>query len=165
MKKLLPFVFPLLAVLVIIFLVFRWYRLNTQPQGNISEFGEGIEIEDLTDAKLTESLTGAGDYQTVNLDSRDPNSLGRVRYEVKDGRVRFSVDANLPVLEVGMYQVWLREPGSTVARRAFVLEESKGGYIGSAAISEEVLPFELVVSKELRPDDQLEEVILTGVIK
>ena len=47
MKKLLPFVFPLVAVLVIIFLVFRWYRLNTTPQGDISQFGEGIEIENL----------------------------------------------------------------------------------------------------------------------
>ena len=91
--------------------------------------------------------------------------MGRVRYELKDGRVKFSVYASLPELELGQYQVWLREPGSTVSRKAFVLEAGKGGYIGSAAISQEVTPFEVVVSKEVRPDDQMEVVILTGVIE
>ncbi len=165
MKKLLPFIFPLVAVLVIIFLVFRWYRLNTQTPGTISEFGEGIEIEDLSTTELQDSLSGVGDYKTVDLISADDESVGRVRYEIKDGKIKFSVFAGLPELEYGMYQVWLREPGSLISRKAFILIQSKGGYLGSAAISEEVLPFEVVVSKEVRPDDQMEEVILTGVIE
>lgn len=165
MKRFLPFIFPLVAVLVIVFLVFRWYRLNTQTPGEISEFGEGVEIENLSQNETREALAGVGDYQTVDMEATNPEDMGQVRYEIKDGKVRFSVMANLPQVETATYQVWLREPGSSVSRQAFELVEGKGGYLGSAAISAQVLPFEVVVSRETRPDDQIESILLKGLVQ
>ena len=164
MKKYLPYVFPSLAILIVIFLVFRWYSLNTQQAGEISQFAQGVEIENLSQTQLQETLNGAGDYQTLDLKSYDATSSGEIRYEIAEGKIRFTVYANLPQLESGEYQVWLRDLNGETSRKAFVLENGKGGYMGSAAISSEVLPFELVVSREMTPDGEIEEIVLTGIL-
>jgi hypothetical protein len=41
----------------------------------------------------------------------------------------------------------------------------KGGYTGSASISDQTLPFEVVVTRELKEDETMEEVILRGTIQ
>jgi hypothetical protein len=49
MKKILPFVFPLIALLIVLFLALRWYNAKTtRPEGKLTDFGEGMKIEDLT---------------------------------------------------------------------------------------------------------------------
>jgi len=164
MKKYLPYVFPSLAILIVIFLVFRWYSLNTKQTGEISKFAEGVEIENLSQTQAQETLNGAGDYKTEDLKSFDETSSGQLRYEVADGKVKFSVYANLPELKSGEYQVWLRDLNGKTSRKAFVLEDGKGGFMGSAAISSEVLPFEVVVSRENTTDNEIEEIILTGIL-
>lgn len=163
MKKALPFVFPVAALLLVAFLAFRWYGQRTQPTGEISEFGEGVEIEELSGAELDKVMKGAGDYKTVTLEG-SAEAMGTVRYEVEDGKVRFSVSADLPTITAGQYQVWLKATDSEAIRKAFVLEDSKSGFMGSAAISEETLPFEVLVTREMSDDNTPEDVVLRGVL-
>ncbi len=166
MKQFLPFIFPLIALLIVLFLGFRWYTTNTsRPEGKISEFAEGIKIEDLSDteSQKLQTPTGVKDLNTVVL-SGSGEAQGQVRYEVKDGKVAFSVSAELPELSSGHYQVWLKAVGGEARRRAFVLEMSKAGYTGSAAISTTTLPFEVVVSKEMKDDEELETTLFNGVV-
>lgn len=163
MKKVLPFVFPVAALLLVAFLAFRWYGQRTDRTGEISQFGEGVEIEELSSSELDSVIKGVGDYKTVELEGGD-DVLGGIRYEIADGKVTFSVSASLPELEEGVYQVWLKATDSEATRKAFKLEYAKGGFMGSAAISAETLPFEVLVSREMSEDDIIEDIVLRGVI-
>lgn len=193
MKQFLPYIFPAAALLVVIFLTFRWYSQNTTGIGQISEFAEGVEIEQLTDDEQAIVSRGLGDIKTVQLERVDKGDLtaesdletatesalveesskyagatGQVRYEVVDGRVRFSVIASLPYLSENtttVYQVWLKDVNSDAVRKAFVLEYSKAGYVGSAAISADTLPFEVMISELTAGMDTLTNPILRAVIE
>lgn len=180
MKKYLPFVFPAAAMLVVVFLTYRWYSHNTTGVGQITEFAEGIEIEQLTDDEQSIVGRGAADVSTVTLESvgRDSDvegdeelaqisdtATGQVRYEIQDERVRFSVIATLPETEMGFYQVWLKAIDSDAVRRAFILEMTKAGFQGSAAISADTLPFEVIVSLEKLETDSPSNTLLRGVVQ
>jgi hypothetical protein len=185
MKRYLPYIFPAAALLVVMFLTYRWYSHNTTGVGQISEFAEGIEIEELSDEEQTSVSRGVGDIQTIQLQTvtredadkteTDENlskidkiaatATGQVRYEIADGRVRFSVMATLPEQDQGYYQVWLKAVDSDAIRRAFVLELKKSGFMGSAAISADTLPFEVVVSYELGEAATPSNILLTGTIQ
>lgn len=170
MKKFLPFVFPAAALMIVAILAFRWYSSQTQPVGEVgpATFAEGVQIEDLSTTEQNQVMLGVGDYQTVMLEpnqsSDSAEMMGQVRYELADGKVKFSVMAGLPILSQGQYQVWLKSVDSEALRKAFVLEFSKGGYLGSAAISEDVLPFEVILSQESVDDASIEQVLMRGVI-
>ncbi|NCN45379.1 MAG: hypothetical protein COU63_01495 [Candidatus Pacebacteria bacterium CG10_big_fil_rev_8_21_14_0_10_36_11] len=163
MKKFYPYIFPAAALLFVFFLLFRWYNLRTQREGMTSLLSDGVKIENLEPAEATGFLKGTKDFKTENLEGAGAD-LGEVRYEVKDGKVSFTVSAVLPKLSTGKYQVWLKETDSEGKRKAMVLEYSKGGYVGSASISSSTLPFEIIVSKEMNDDAQLEEILLKGMI-
>ncbi len=167
MKKFIPFIFPAAAILIILILAFRWYSMRTSQTETPAPFAEGVEIENLTDTEENEVARGVGDYKSVEMSNSSENEtdLGTIRYEIKDGKVRLSVLATLPELtDGGVYQVWFKEVNGEAIRKAFTLEMSKGGYIGSASISSEVLPFEVIVSKEMTQDDTLEETVLSGTV-
>jgi hypothetical protein len=165
MKKFLPFVFPAIALAIVLFLAVRWYNSRTvRDNGQITEFAEGVKIEDLTQAEMNNLRGMANNEKTVELKGTDDMS-GQVRYEMKDGRIYFSVYATLPELTVGHYQVWLKQVNGDSKRKAFILEMNKGGYMGSAAISADTLPFEVVVSKEVNNDDIMEVSLLHGVVQ
>jgi len=161
MKKIYPYIFPAVALLFVLFLLFRWYSLRTQREGMTSLLNEGVVIQELSSSDM---MMGVGDFDTVMLQGEDPTHLGEVRYEVEDGELQFSVSASLPTLASGSYQVWLRQEDD-VQRRAFKLEYAKGGFMGSASIDASTLPLEVVVSMESLDDDILEEVLLTGMIE
>ncbi len=165
LKQFLPFVFPTAAIILVIILAFRWYRLRSEQIGKISEFAQGVEIEDLTETERQTSLSGVKDVERVDLESEQESALGEIRYEISDEKVKFSVAATLPEEEVAQYQVWLKEVDGKAIRKAFALEMLKGGYTGSAAISAETLPFEVVVSKEMVDDNLMEQVLLRGVLE
>ncbi|MBU0576215.1 hypothetical protein KJ707_01145 [Patescibacteria group bacterium] len=165
LKQLLPFVFPATAIILVVILAVRWYGLRSDQLGKISEFAEGVEIEDLTSIERNTVLNGVKDVQTLDLEGEDETTLGEVRYEFAENKVKFSVTASLPKTDTAQYQVWLKEVGGRAVRKAFTLEMSKGGYTGSAAISDETLPFEVVVSKEMVDDDLMEQVLLRGVLE
>ena len=165
LKQFLPFIFPSAAIVLVVILAFRWYRLRNDQIGKISEFAQGVEIEDLTEAERDSALSGVKDVETLTLESEQDSIVGEVRYELSDDKVRFSVAANLPDAEAAQYQVWLKEVNGQAIRKAFTLEMLKGGYTGSAAISAETLPFEVVVSKEMVNDNLMEQILLRGVLE
>lgn len=154
LQKLLPYVFPAVVLLIVIILAYRWYNVRTQRDGKVSPFAETVSIENLSQDDAKRILRGVGDLKTAKLEGTGENG-GEVRYEIKDGKVRFSVMAELATLKTGSYQVWVKEVGSEAKKQAFVLEAGKGGYIGSASVSEATLPFEVVVTTG-------ETVVLTG---
>ncbi len=165
LKKLLPFIFPTAAIVLVIILGVRWYRLRQDRTGQISEFAEGIEIEDLTDEATEQPLNEADDLasQEMTNETDDETVMGQIRYELDEERIRFSVYANLPET-TDTYQVWLQDLTGESQRPAFTLARLKGGYLGSAAISAETLPFEVMVTKETTLDNQMEEVMLRGIL-
>ena len=163
MQRFLPFIFPAIALVVVAFLAFRWYGDRTTRTGDIGQFGEGVEIEELSDAERQKVMRGALDLKTVTLQGTG-ETTGQVRYEIVDGKVRFSVSADLPEIDRGLYQVWLKDVDSAATKKAFTLDMGKGGYTGSAAISEDTLPFEVLVTRELADDNTPEDVLLRGII-
>ena len=165
LKQFLPFIFPSAAIILVVILAFRWYRLRNDQVGKISEFAQGVEIEDLTEAERSSTLSGVKDVKAVELQGDVEETMGEIRYELSDDKVKFSVTATLPQEDGSQYQVWLKEVDGQAVRKAFTLEMLKGGYSGSAAISTETLPFEVVVSKEVVNDNLMEQILLRGVLE
>jgi hypothetical protein len=163
MKKLLPFLFPLTSLAIVMFLAFRWYS-NRTDRGNITPFAENVALEELTTEESSMALRGVGDFETIEMDSEGEDT-GKVRYELNEGKVKFSVTANLENSQDESYQVWLKDPNSESIRRAFTLEYIKGGMSGTAAISSETLPFEIIVSKDSAASKQPTEIILKGLVE
>lgn len=167
MKKYIPFIFPALALAIVVFLGYRWYTSQTmKSDGQISEFGEGVQIEDLSTDQVNKlKPTGAKDIPSIEL-TGEGEAAGQVRYELAEGKVAFTVSADLAAPKAGeFYQVWLKEVGGESKKKAFKLEFGKGGYVGWGAVSEDTLPFEVVVTKETNDDDQLEVVQLSGIVQ
>lgn len=167
MKKYIPFIFPALALAIVVFLGYRWYVSQTvKSNGQITDFAEGVEIEELSTEQVNKlKVNGSKDVPTVNL-TGEGEAIGQVRYEMADGKVAFTVNADLPEPKAGeRYQVWLKDTDSDDKKKAFVLEVGKGGYVGWAAVSAETLPFQVVVTKETNDDDQMEETLLSGTVQ
>jgi hypothetical protein len=163
MKKILPFVFPCVALLIVLVLAVRWYNTKaTHTQDKIADFGDSIKVEELSKADQNKIRSMAKDVQSLKL--QGDNAQGEVRYEVQDGQLHFTVTADLPELEKGMYQVWLKQVSGESKKKAFVLSSLKGGFSGSGAITQTVLPVEVIVTKEMQNDDVMETVLMTGVI-
>lgn len=165
MKKYTPYIFPLVVLGVIFMLVFRWYTLRAE-RSEYALLGEGVEIENLSQEEMVNSIRGVGDYESVELtapNAETPENKGVVRYELKDDKVRFSVMAHLPE-PTGIYRVWLKSPDGTAMREVSTLEEGKGGYIGSAALPSELLPFEVIVSEQADAESADKEYVLRGTL-
>jgi len=165
MKKYVPFIFPAIALLIVLFLGYRWYSAQTtKPTADASPVVEGMKIDELSTEEVRKLQVGSKDLPSVELKGAGEGN-GQVRYEVNGQRVYFTVAANLPELTEGMYQVWLRQLNSENRTKAFVLDDSKGGLMGSASIDASMMPFEVIVSKETKNDDQIETVVLTGTVQ
>ncbi|MBW7944766.1 hypothetical protein H3C70_05215 [Patescibacteria group bacterium] len=167
MKKYIPFVFPALALAIVVFLGYRWYTSQTmRSNGQITDFAQGVEVEELSTEQVDKlKPTGAQDIPSVEM-TGEGETAGQVRYEIADGKVAFTVSADLAAPTGGsFYQVWLKEVGGESKKKAFRLEAGKGGFVGWGAISADTLPFEVVVSREINDDDQLEETVLTATVQ
>ncbi|HCC84294.1 MAG TPA: hypothetical protein DEP87_01285 [Candidatus Pacebacteria bacterium] len=154
MQKFLPYVFPAVVFVIVAVLAFRWYSIRTQRDGKVTPFAETVTVENLSQDDANRILKGVGDLKTAELEGSGEVG-GQVRYEIKDGKVRFSVMAEVPAPETNAYQVWIKEVGSEAKKLAFILTAGKGGYIGSASVSETTLPFEVVVTLN-------DQIVLTG---
>ncbi len=165
MKKFLPFVFPFIAFLIVIFLAVRWYNSKThRPDGQIPDFASDVKIEDLSQAQVDQMKNqSAKDEKTVEM-TGNSDVKGQIRYDIHDGKVFFSVYANLPQLTQGYYQVWLKQVDGDARRKAFQLQFTKSGYVGSAAIASSTLPFEVLVTQQNKENEPTGAVILTGVL-
>lgn len=167
MKKFTPYIFPLTVVVIVVFLLFRWYQTRADQTSKKLDFSEGVEIENLSESEADSILRGIGDYETVNLE-QDSNTAtpaaGVVRYEIVDDKVKFSVTVNAEEPKDGPLSVWLRNPETGEASLAFNLVMGKAGLIGTGALSTELLPFEVIVAHSQDESTFLESVILRGVI-
>ncbi len=143
MKKFTPYIFPLLVLGVVFLLVYRWYNLRTDRM-QAGLLSEGVVIENLSEEEMA-ALTEVDDFQVAQMESTVDGAMGEVRYDVANDKVTFTVSATLPESNTALYQVWLKEVGSETTRHAFDLVAKKGGYIGSAALSAELLPLEVLV--------------------
>ena len=169
MKRLTPYIFPLIVLAIVFFLVYRWYSLRSERNADNSDYGEGIEIENLSDTEADSVLRGVGDFETAPLEKSEETSsevtgVGSIRYEIKDGKVRFSVVADLPEPEEP-YHVWIRTADGDNLTNAFDLELGKGGYMGTASVNEDLLPLEVIVSQSGNKSEVLDSVILKGVVE
>lgn len=153
LKKYYPFIFPAIALIIVAFLAFRWYNLRTQRDQAPEQ--EELQIENLTEEEQ-EIVQGAQGAQTVQLQG-DNGKTGEIRYSLSNNRVLFSVNANLEEVETAGYQVWLQPEGSDEIQKAFILERTKGGLMGSGAVSQDLLPFDVIVSREENLDDDILE--------
>lgn len=166
MNKIAPFIFPLIALVIVIALLLRWYSIRTNPTGEISPEAQNIEVTEVSAEDEARLSRGTQDLKSIDLepvatDSAEP-AQGRVRYEAVNGKLNFSIVALLPRTE-RMYQVWLRNNGQTT--KAMKLELEKGGWMASGSISEEHLPLEIIVSQEANDDNTMEVIILNGQIR
>ena len=169
MKRFTPYIFPLIVLAIVFFLVYRWYNMRSQQPTDLGEYGEGIEIENLSDADAQSIMRGSGDFQTAPMQKTEDSQstvegVGSIRYEIKDEKVRFSVSADLPE-PTSAYNVWIRTVGSENLTNAFALEMGKGGYIGTAAVSQDLLPLEVIVSEASDKNQVMNQVILKGVVE
>ena len=69
MKRFSPYIFPLIVLVIIFFLVYRWYSLRGQQKAENAEFGEGIQIENLSEEEAEGVTTGVGDVETAPLEA------------------------------------------------------------------------------------------------
>lgn len=169
MKKQLSYVLPLAALAILAFLAFRWMRSQPGNPGSITpnaESAEGIEISDLTGNEA--KPTGMKDQQSAKMtqpeDITTPGQ-GTMRYgTTADGKTSFTVSADLPELKSGegFYQLWIE--GDKGRKKAMKLVFEKGGYMTEGALSAEFDQVKMIISKETKDDDQLEQVQLEGTI-
>ena len=158
MKKFLLIALPILAVIIVAVFGYNWYKQRTAERLSVPEVTAGTEIEELSTSELAalENLRrGVGDYQSVKMTG---SGVGEVRYEIKDGKVLFSVNANLPTDQEQIYHLWLKEAQATDFVQSKILEDTKGGLIASSAVAIDKLPIAL----EIRVG---ETVILRGEIQ
>ena len=164
MKKIYPYILPTIALIIILVLTIKWYTNRTDQNGNGGTINDGVQIEDITTDQADEVLKGSTDVKKVKLTGSEDAS-GEVRYEFKDEKVYFSVSLSAAEVDQGGYEVWLRSPEDDSKKRAFIMEFGKAGYFGSAAVPKDILPVEIVVTREEIHDLTMEEVIVSGTIE
>jgi hypothetical protein len=158
MKKFLPFVLPALVVVVIIYLGYSWYSQQTEEKLTLPEVTAGTEIEELSASELAtlENLQkGVGNYKVVEMAG---SGIGEIRYEIRDGKALFSVNANLATDQGEVYYLFTKEEGASEFIRGKRLEENKGGLFTSMAVAIDKLPITVQVRLG-------ETVVLTGEIQ
>ena len=169
MNKLTPYIFPLVVIIIVFFLVYRWYGMSTNRPTTADQYGEGIQIEDLSTEQASSLLRGSADLETAPLTSpetTEPNTTtgtGSIRYEVVEGKVNFSVIAELPEIKRN-YEVWIRTVGGDNLTNAATMVSGKGGYTATISVSDEQLPLEVLVSQAKDKAEVLGSVVLQGTI-
>ena len=173
MKKFVPFILPILAVIVVGLLCWRWFSTNKKIT-ETPELPTKIEIENLSEdekSRLNDLVRGIGDYKTVNMatvaDLGGEPIKGQIRYEDQGERIYASVIASLPTpAERTFYQVWLKPAGVTDWQKSEILSLTKGGFNASFVIELAKLPLEVRVTLEGVGTTTGEEsaVLLTGTI-
>lgn len=175
MRQITPFIFPALALLIVIVLLFRWYSLRTAREGRLAPGATSTQVEELdlqrqaTEGAKLDLQPGAPDMQTVDLKPQATTSAevaqatGVVRFRLENEEVSFGVFADLPELKSGTYQVWVQGAGQPT--KVFALEMGKAGYTGSMTVNRGQLPIDVIVSYEVTNDNKVEQIILKGRIE
>lgn len=155
LQNFLPYLFPLIAIILVVVMFARWYKGKT-AEAPVSLLDSQLEVESLSAQMQDSIIKGATDYKMLNMVGID-QAVGEVRYQIKDNKLSFTVTANLPSSKEE-YAVWLSDMDGAAKKRVFNLKYSKAGYVGSAMVSDDVLPVKVLVSKA--SDLMLEDVLL-----
>jgi len=158
LQSLLPYLFPLIAIILVVVMFARWYKGKT-AEAPVSLLDSQLEVESLPAQMQDSIIKGATDYKMLNMIGVD-QAVGELRYQIKDDKLSFTVTANLPSSKEE-YAVWLSDMDGTAKKRVF---NSKAGYVGSAMVSDDILPVKVLVSKA--SDLMLEDILLqTEIVK
>lgn len=160
LQDILPYIFPLIAIILVVIMFARWYKGKT-TEAPTSTINDQMSVESLPVDMQNSIIKGASDYSMIDMQGAGQNS-GEVRYQVSNDKLTFTVSALLPESKED-YAVWLVDPSSEAKKRVFNLTYSKAGYIGSAAVSASVLPVRVVVTKA--SDLMLDDVLLSAEIE
>ena len=144
LQNLIPYLFPSIAIIFVVIMFARWYKGKT-AESPVSLLDSQLQVESLPKDVQNNIIKGATDYKMIDMKGVD-QSVGEVRYQIKDDKLSFTVTANLPQSKEE-YAVWLADINGDAKRRVFNLVFSKAGYVGSAAVSANVLPVKVVVAK------------------
>ena len=155
LQNFLPYLFPLIAIILVVVMFARWYKGKT-AEAPVSLLDPQLEVESLPAQMQDSIIKGATDYQMLNMMGVD-QAVGELRYQIKDNKLSFTVTANLPSSKED-YAVWLADVNGEAKKRVFNLKYSKAGYIGSAMVPADVLPVKVLVSKA--SDLMLEDALL-----
>ena len=155
LQSLLPYLFPLIAIVLVVVMFARWYKGKT-AEAPVSLLDSQLEVESLSAQMQDSIIKGAADYKMLNMIGVD-QAVGELRYQIKDDKLSFTVTANLPSSKEE-YAVWLSDMDGTAKKRVFNLKYSKAGYVGSAMVSDDILPIKVLVSKA--SDLMLEDILL-----
>lgn len=161
LQNLLPYLFPLIAIIFVVIMFARWYKGKT-AEAPLSLLDSQLQVESLP-AQLQDSiLKGATDYATLDLKGVE-GAMGELRYQIKDDKLNFTLTANLPSSKED-YAVWLTDLDGEAKKRVFNLVYSKAGFVGSAVLPADVLPVKVVVAKasDLMLQDALLEAELSA---
>lgn len=178
MKKYTPYIFPLLVLIIVFFLVYRWYSNRNQTAGN--NYDAQLQAEELNETELSSLLGGVEDFETVEMQpvptevpteapsetsdsmeepptsapettsaEEDSSRRGNIRFQIVAGKIIFSVLANLKQTVEGseQYQVWVQPDQAEQPQPVFSLEEGKGGLMGTAGLSIDLLPMDVFVTR------------------
>lgn len=159
LQSLLPYLFPLIAVILVVVMFARWYKGKT-ADAPVSLLDSQLEVESLSAQMQDSIIKGATDYKMLNMIGVD-QAVGELRYQIKDNKLSFTVTANLPSSKED-YAVWLSDMNGAAKKRVFNLKYSKAGYVGSAMVSDDILPVKVLVSKA--SDLMLEDILLQAEI-
>ncbi len=159
LQSLLPYLFPLIAVILVVVMFARWYKGKT-ADAPVSLLDSQLEVESLPAQMQDSIIKGATDYKMLNMVGVD-QAVGELRYQIKDDKLSFTVTANLPNAKED-YAVWLSNMDGAAKKRVFNLKYSKAGYVGSAMVSDDILPVKVLVSKA--SDLMLEDILLQAEI-
>ncbi len=180
MRRLLPFIFPLIAFLIVVFLLIRWFNLRAPRAGQINLNDLKTQVEELLPDSRSDmnsprpassdssGLSSASDLPSISLEpladatGSAQAAQGTVRYMTEDSQVKLQVFADLAPLSTGWYQVWTQSSGSAQPQRVAQLSSQKGGYVASFNLPLASLPTEIVISEESKNDAQLERILLKG---
>ncbi len=155
LQALLPYLFPLIAIIFVVIMFARWYKGKT-AEAPLSLLDSQLKVESLSKDLQNSIIKGATDYKMLDMQGSE-QAVGELRYQIKDGKLSFTVTANLPSSKEE-YAVWLTDLNGEASKRVFNLAFSKAGYVGSAMISADVLPVRVVVTKA--SDLMLQDVLL-----
>lgn len=151
------------AIVVAVFGGFLIFRSRNQETPTVPEATPTPTPS--SQASLEQTLGKTLSQTAEKIDLKDDTESGYsaiVAREEKDGEVNLSVLADLDILETGAYQVWAGpDPNSLVSLGT--LSEHKGGYIFEYQKAGKLSDYKsIVISKELKVDDTMEQQIMTG---
>ncbi|AKM81136.1 MAG: hypothetical protein UT13_C0001G0175 [Candidatus Pacebacteria bacterium GW2011_GWF2_38_9] len=155
LQNFLPYIFPLIAIILVVVMFARWYKGKT-AEAPVSLLDSQLEVESLPVDVQDSIIKGATDYSMIDMQGSNL-ATGELRYQIKDDKLSFTVTANLQESKED-YAVWLVDSASDAKKRVFNLKYSKAGYIGSAMVPANILSVEVVVAKA--SDLMLEDVLL-----